>query len=132
MIKWEEKFATGVPDLDEQHKKIFSFLNDFENMVKQHKTAASIKKAIDFLEHYAKIHFNFEEISMTKYHCLERMKNKDDHQVFLDTVTKYRARFAKEGYTEGLLRELHRWIEKWITEHICTVDVHLKEYIPKK
>ena len=132
MIKWDEKFATGVPDLDEQHKKIFSFLNDFEDMIKAHKTAASIKKAIDFMEHYAKIHFNFEEINMAKYHCLEQTRNKKDHQLFLASVDKYRARFAKEGYSEGLLMELHHWIEKWITEHICTVDVHLKEYILKK
>ncbi len=132
MLKWQEAYATGIADIDEQHKKIFSMINELDHAIAAGDTRAHLEKTIQFLGHYAKIHFNFEEICMAKYRCPVAAKNKNAHQEFKESYLKYADRFRKEGYSDQLLHEIHKMCEDWIVHHICQVDVHLRECVHKK
>lgn len=131
MLQWQEIYATGTADIDDQHRKLFGVINELHDAIAQGKGEMYLDKALKFLAHYAKVHFNFEEICMAKYQCPVALKNKEAHRDFLEKYKKYQERFEKEGYSEHLLYEIHKMCEDWLTHHVCAVDTHLRSCVPK-
>ena len=131
MLTWNDAFATGVADLDEQHKRLFEVINEFDAAIQRGEGEVKLGKTMEFLGHYAKIHFNFEEICMAKYRCPVASRNKEAHASFMESYKKYRERLTREGCTAGLLREVHRMCEDWLVNHICKIDTHLKGCVSK-
>ena len=79
-----------------------------------------------FLEQYVKAHFNQEEACMHKYLCPIATKNKDAHQKFILTFKAAQEKIKNEKTSNKALKELHCFLEKWIREHLCKIDVQLK------
>ncbi|MBI5415946.1 MAG: hemerythrin family protein [Candidatus Omnitrophica bacterium] len=131
MLTWNDAYATGITDIDEQHKRLFGVINEFGAAVDRGEGEMKIGKTMKFLAHYAKVHFNFEEICMAKYRCPVALQNKKAHSSFLESYKKYTDRLAVEGCTEKLLREVQRMCEDWLADHICKIDTHLKGCVSK-
>ncbi|MBI5149798.1 MAG: hemerythrin family protein [Candidatus Omnitrophica bacterium] len=131
MLTWNDAFATGVADIDEQHKRLFEVINDFGAAIERGEGDLKLEKTMKFLGHYIKIHFNFEEICMAKHRCPIASQNKKAHTSFMEMYKKYEGRLGYEGCSEGLLRELHKMCEDWLVNHICRIDTHLKGCVSK-
>lgn len=135
MLLWEEKFATGSPTIDEQHRQLIEHLNQFEGLVlKTNPTAADVTLIIhflDFLENYVDKHFSFEEQCMESYRCPAHQKNREAHQNFLQLFQQHKRQAQKGGFRLELLVELSRATNHWIQDHILRVDVELKPCLAK-
>ena len=135
MLLWEEKFATGSPTIDEQHRQLIEHLNQFEGLVlKTNPTPADITLIIhflDFLENYVDKHFSFEEQCMESYRCPAHQKNREAHQNFLQLFQQHKRHAQKAGFRVELLVELSRATNHWIQDHILRVDVELKPCLAK-
>ena len=127
MLTWEEKYSTGVPQLDKQHQNLFKYTNDLEDYINNNfGSQETTNRMMQFLEQYIKVHFSNEETCMHKYLCPMAAKNKEAHQGF---IQKYKATVSKikEGKSgDKALKELHQFLEAWIKEHVCKLDVQLK------
>ena len=64
MIIWNEKFSTGDPSIDKQHKMLFEFFNTLEDVIKEGRGQSYLVSGLPFLESYAKAHFGFEEVPL--------------------------------------------------------------------
>jgi hemerythrin len=53
-------------------------------------------------------------------------KNKEDHRRFVDVLSGYRQRYAVNGFDRAEACTLMDTIDRWLAEHICGVDMHLK------
>jgi len=127
MIKWNEKFATGVYILDEQHKELFRYSNDLEGILKEGDVSSEmIQAGLKFLEKYVLNHFGQEENCMHQYHCPIAGKNKVAHQKFIKAYRLFEKRISQGEDAYRTLRHLHTFLEKWLVEHICKIDTHLK------
>lgn len=125
MIEWDDKFATGVEKIDEQHKKLFKMLNDFETLVQSGDAEARFEDALKFLGNYTKVHFGCEEICMQQMACPVLEVNKKAHASFLAVFEGFMDRFKSEGYSDALANELLRTAQGWLVKHICGVDVKM-------
>ena len=128
MITWEEKYATGVAELDKQHKNLFKYTNDLEEYLQNNfGSKETTDQMMHFLDQCIKVHFSHEETCMFKHECPVASKNKDAHQKF---IKKFRATEEKikteESSSDDSLRELHHFLETWLVEHICKIDTQLK------
>jgi hemerythrin len=127
MITWEEKYSTGVAELDKQHKNLFQYTNDLGEYVKNNfgskETTASMMR---FLDQYIKVHFNHEETCMHKHLCPAATKNKDAHQKFILQFKATEKKINDENTGDKALKELHYFLEKWLVDHICKIDTQLK------
>ena len=65
-IEWTEDLATGVPEIDAQHKELFSRINRLLEACNQGQGRAEVGKTLAFLEEYVLIHFSTEEKIMTE------------------------------------------------------------------
>jgi len=127
MLIWDEKYSTGVAQLDKQHKSLFQYTNDLGEHIKNNfGSQETTNNMVQFLERYIKAHFNQEEACMHKYLCPIATKNKDAHQKFILTFKAAQEKIKNEKTSNKALKELHCFLEKWIREHLCKIDVQLK------
>ena len=68
---------------------------------------------------------------MEEYRCPVAQKNKAAHLMFLDTLRDYRQRYAVSGYLATDARELVNTLDRWLDNHICRIDVHLRKCVKK-
>jgi len=125
IIKWDESFSVGVKEIDEQHQKMISILNEVYEMVTANNYSdPEIRKILKELTDYADFHFGTEE----KYFKLFDYDRAEEHeQVHED----YRLRVAemKAQYDSALrndiLVDLSVFLNGWWLWHINHTD---KEY----
>lgn len=135
MLIWTEKFSTGSPTIDEQHRQLIQYVNRLEAMLVENNPNRehyeTMLKFLIFLEDYMESHFNFEEQCMENYRCPSHHKNCQAHEQFRRMFAKFRARFNHEGMRMELLKELNQTINTWIEGHILAVDTTLKPCIKR-
>ena len=136
MLLWSEKFSTGSPTIDEQHRQLIRYLNQFEGLLVQtnptREEIAFISQFLDFLEDYINSHFSYEEQCMESYRCPAHQKNKQAHENFRQMFQRFKAHAKKEGFRTEMLIELNQTINAWVQDHILRVDTELKPCLPKK
>ena len=130
MIVWEEKYSTGVAELDKQHKSLFNYTNELEEYIKNNfGTQDTIDNMMRFLGQYIKVHFDHEETCMNKHLCPVAAKNKDAHQKFIQHFKVTQEKIKEGSANDKALKELHHFLETWLVEHICKIDTQLKTCI---
>jgi hemerythrin len=131
-MKWSETYATGIAEIDEQHKTIFNMTGDFRAALDEGQGEGSYGLLLEFLERYCRGHFDFEERCMEEYRCPAAQQNKDAHVRFDGVLAGFRQRYAASGYRLADARELLDVVEQWLSNHICGVDIHLKNCVKGK
>ncbi len=131
-LEWANIYATGVEEIDAQHRKLFKMINELGDAIKAGQGPEAAPQALKFLGDYVKTHFGYEEECMHKLKCPVAGKNKEAHESFLKLFTKYNDRFRAEGYKEDVVVELHTIAVDWLVKHICGVDVNMKHCVRKE
>ncbi|MDQ7010696.1 MAG: hemerythrin family protein [Mariprofundaceae bacterium] len=130
-LQWDDAYSVGVKEIDDQHKKLFEFIDRLEHHLEKGVTEKDVKADLDFLGMYIKSHFCYEEICMWRNKCPVADKNKKEHAKLEEAYAGFQERFQREGVSEDLLRKLHATAESWIINHIMKVDMHLKSCVNK-
>ncbi len=135
MIIWSEQFATGFPEIDEQHRRLIHHVNQLEGMLIQtNPTAAdvaAIQTFLDFIEDYIRFHFEHEEQCMQCHRCPAHEQNCQAHENFREIFKRFKDKSRHQGFRMELLMELNQTINNWIQEHILRIDLQLKPLAPQ-
>ncbi len=125
-LAWKEIYETGNDRIDSQHKKIFEMTNRLEAMLAGTE-AFDPGSVMRYLDMYVSIHFCYEESCMFTAKCRVHKVNRDAHVRFMELFDKMQARFKKDGPTREFVQELYDAIAEWIVQHICKIDINLRE-----
>jgi hemerythrin len=126
-ISWDESLmASGIPELDLQHREWLSRFNEFEQAIDLNKGEEACTRALLFFIHYTDTHFKFEEDLMEHYHCPARFKNKDEHEQFRTRMQEITYMTWPLGATGEDVLRLEEELVNWLKEHICAVDMQLR------
>lgn len=128
-VKWKDSYSTGVERVDQQHQMIFKMTNDFRLALDEGGGESVYPLFLEYLEHYCKAHFDFEEGCMHKLKCPAAQKNKQAHLEFVDNFERFSLAYQNHGFQQTDARELIDTIDNWLQDHICCIDVHLKQCI---
>ena len=128
-MKWSDDYATGIERIDEQHKTIFRMAEDFGAALATGGGERTYEVLLDFLDRYCGVHFRFEERCMEEYRCPVAQKNREAHARFTKVLGGFRQRYAANGYLVADAYEFVETVEHWLSNHICGVDVHLKQCV---
>jgi hemerythrin len=131
-LEWKEEFATGVDRVDEDHKMIFKMAGDFRAALDAGRGREVYSTLLDNLYVYCRGHFGFEEQCMHEHRCPVAQKNKNAHAYFLETLAGFIQRYADYGYDASEARRLTDTVDRWLTDHICSIDIHLKRCVSKR
>lgn len=127
-VQWSDDFATGVDQVDQQHRRLFSILDDFEVRMNRKENANTLISVLHDLNNYTREHFAYEEGCMDRCICTSACVNKMAHQRFLRMVDQY-LQACKTGTPDrGLFESLHNELVDWLKSHICKIDTSLRKH----
>lgn len=123
LIKWDDKFATGIAGVDTEHQELIASINAFYANVSQQADKAAL---IDILnEIYGAIHAHFmlEERMMQQYGYDEYEAHRSDHAKLLDDIRDMTMELdATDQFDEQLLQQK---LNDWFVVHFKTHDSRL-------
>ena len=130
-MKWSDDYATGNEQIDDQHKTIFKMAEDFREALNEGSGERVYDGMLQSLDLYVRTHFGFEEKCMDMYACPVAAGNKKAHDRFVEVLSRFQKRYAASGFDRADARDLVDTVDRWLAEHICRIDVRLKEYVEK-
>ena len=124
MFTWKDEYETGVPHIDEQHRKLFEIGNDAYELLNNTFSLDKYDKIINILEElkaYAIFHFKSEEEYMLSISYKKFLSHKVEHDDFIKKVSEADLKSIDESQNEYIL-SLLQFVYKWISEHILIKD----------
>lgn len=134
-LVWNDSYATGVTEIDEQHMILVHTLNEAGVTLVQNCNQESLEQITQDLLSYALYHFDTEEALMQEYDypsadgSLDTLHH-EQHRAFSAKVVAVR-----EGIKSGNLisaDELLGFLNNWLVNHILHTDKHLGAFVSAK
>ncbi len=111
----------GVKEIDLQHQRMFSIINDLYDAMVVFKAHEGIDEVIEKLVEYADFHFKTEEKYFDKFNYEEKEAHEAIHQAYRDEVKKLMEK-RKEGVGVELSYDIFDFLQKWWVGHINFED----------
>jgi hemerythrin len=134
-IEWTPDLATGVKEIDEQHKELFKRIDSLVEAWKGGNAAQEtreVEKVIAFLNDYVVFHFGTEERYMDKFGYSSTTAHKAQHAQFVKTFGRLKDRFKAEGASPALVEDANQLLVDWLKNHIHFVDKALGLFLKLK
>ncbi|MDR0525304.1 MAG: bacteriohemerythrin [Spirochaetaceae bacterium] len=131
-IAWEDRYALGIPAVDEQHQELLNLTNELYEACRLGDEAAgklfkdTIRRTVD----YVKKHFSAEEQILERIAYPELASHKLEHEAFVKKVLEEVKNF--EGGKTFVPNQFVRFLRDWILAHIAVSDKKYAEYILKR
>ncbi|MDR0554327.1 MAG: bacteriohemerythrin [Treponema sp.] len=129
LVEWDDKYAIGIPLIDEQHKQLIQLTNDLYKACRDGTEAANaqFKEAIRGTVDYIKYHFSAEEKMLENIKYPELTAHKRQHESLVKSILVDVKNFeeGKKFVPNAFVREL----KDWILTHIAVMDVRYAQYM---
>ena len=130
LITWSDKLNTGVPSVDEQHKKLVSMVNRMNHALLTGKANETVGRVLDDLIDYTASHFQHEERLMTTHDFPGYNEHKRQHDELKQNVLDLQRRF-NEG-SARLNVEVMVFLRNWLKGHIMGSDAAIGAFLTSK
>lgn len=127
MIEWTQALSTGVPQLDEHHRRIFEWLAEMERAALDGRTLFGVY-ALVRLKHYTRDHFAAEEALMKTAGYPGLAEHMAEHEAF-------RARLGElqvKSMGQDISMDTVKLLSDWLTHHISKTDMAYVPHLKKR
>lgn len=129
-IVWnQERMTTGLEEIDGQHRELIKHYNEFQDALAHGKGRDVCVRTLAFVAEYAEWHFKKEEECMRQFRCPAAAANLAAHNGLRMELIKVRSRIKNDQMSIEDLVKLSQILSDWIQNHICSVDVRLRECV---
>lgn len=119
-VEWDQSCSVGVHLIDDQHKRLFTLINDF------HEAKTNLDQVLQDLLSYVDFHFKTEERYFSQFHYEKLEEHKQQHDFYEKRIKDLYTQCLTEKIDEGKISvEMEGFIKDWIIYHIKGSD---KEY----
>lgn len=125
MIQWKPELATGVKQIDEQHKNLVDICSRTFTLAKSRDEVDHYDEIVSLLEElrdYTRYHFSFEESLLEKFNYTDFEQQKMEHYLFLKRIEKMDMGNIDKDQTNSVLEILDMLVD-WISSHIMNTDM---------
>jgi hemerythrin-like metal-binding protein len=126
-IAWSDSFATGVAEMDRQHRELLEHIGRLPALVRS--DPAAVGRTLDFLGEYAGSHFAVEERLMEAHAFPGAAAHREAHRAFVSDFSRLRYDHDVRGVTEGLPERIGDWMADWLGNHILSMDQALARHV---
>ncbi len=119
-IEWNDKYSVGISIIDEQHKKLFGFINKTIEAKEHSDNKEELEKELEEMTTYALEHFETEEAYMREFDYPECRRHSEEHYRFFDKTLTYFDRVINGDY--HISNELIEYLKQWLVNHIQVSD----------
>lgn len=128
-IEWRDYLATGIEEIDLQHKELFARINVLLDACTRGQGRDEVLKLLLFLDDYIKTHFAAEEKLQKRSDYPGYPEHRDQHTRFVRQVDELERQFTNDGATIGLVIQTNRTMTEWLIEHISRVDKAFADFV---
>ena len=128
-MQWTADLATGVTEIDNQHKEIFSRLGQLFAACSEGRGKEEVLRLILFLEEYVKEHFSAEERLQMRHGYPDYAAHRGEHSRFMADVDRLTREFRAEGATLPLVIMTNKTLSSWLLQHITRTDMAFAKYL---
>jgi hemerythrin len=120
IIQWTTDLSVGVAEIDQQHQKLISIINDLDNAMAQKKGREVLRGVIQKLISYAQSHFKTEEEYFDQFGYEDSAAHKAQHVGFIKEISG----FCEDYFSgkSGLSVSLMNFLGEWLVDHIKGAD----------
>ncbi len=126
LIKWDDSFSVKVAEIDKQHQKLISMINELNDAMKQGKGNDVLGKIINELINYTVFHFSTEEKYFDQFGYPGKASHKNEHAAFVKKVSEFKDKFEKAEV--GLSIEVMNFLKDWLKNHIKVIDMKYSQF----
>jgi len=128
MVKWNDNFSVKHEDIDEQHKKLISIINEVAYLVNEGDTDfANFLELVNHLDGYIQEHFKYEESLMDKYSYPDKEAHINQHndlRIKMESMNIFDINKPTDFY-----KDLLTYLVNWISTHVMQTDKKLGLFI---
>lgn len=129
LVIWQEKYALGMPEIDDQHRMLFDIMNKVWDGIIRNADSSIMEIALEDLERYTMLHFTEEEIFMRNINYPHFNQHVFLHQKFVERISNEKNK-AQQGQKISL--ELLHFLRDWLVNHILVEDRRYVELFHKE
>jgi hemerythrin-like metal-binding protein len=127
IFKWDDSFLTGVPAMDEQHRRLVRMVNDLNRAVSTRRANDVLNGIVDQLIDYTAHHFRDEEAVMAQARYPEIDGHKKIHKDLVEKVLDVQKKLKSGEAVVGA--KLLEFLKDWLIQHIKGTDIKYGRFI---
>lgn len=131
-LEWDKSLATGIDSIDDQHKELFSRMNQLVLAMREGKGKNEVIKTLDFLEDYVIKHFTEEEEIQKKNNYPQYNIQHEEHEKFKKELKDLRKVFETTGVSAIFVINTQQTMTTWWRKHISNLDKDLGKFLGDK
>ena len=126
IFPWDDNFNTGLPKVDEQHRKLVQMLNLLASHIAFDAKTGLLSQLFSELADYAVYHFDTEEAIWREYLADDSAEEEHRaiHRSFVQEVSRLRASQESKAIAE-VADETLGFLARWLASHILESDRYL-------
>ncbi len=128
-IEWNEELATGIKEIDDQHKEIIKRMQIIDNSSEQMVSEEEIDKMVRFFGGYMIEHFDTEDKYMIDYKYPKYDLHKSEHMKFLKNFAVLKRLCEEEDSTSLIILAIQNQFLDWLVHHILHTDKEMAAYL---
>ncbi|MBI5422992.1 MAG: hemerythrin family protein [Opitutae bacterium] len=132
MTDWSERFETGDPQIDADHREFFLRIEALKAAFAAGAPTNRAAELLQLLHEHALAHFQREELAMARAGCGAHIENCTAHREFARKLDGWTQLLCLSGPTPSLVEDIHRESAAWMRHHILRVDCRLRGCLAAK
>jgi hemerythrin-like metal-binding protein len=130
IFPWDDNFNTGLPRVDEQHRRLVQLLNVLASNVAFDADTAQLRNVLDELADYTVYHFRTEEDIWNTYLKDDpaEAEHRATHARFVAEVARFNAELNTRP-ADQLTEEALAFLARWLASHILETDRQMAQVV---
>ncbi len=120
LLDWNDTLSVNVPEMDNEHKKLISLVNELNDAMKSGKAKSEMDRIFGALASYTVSHFASEERYLQKVGYPDLAAQKAEHAALLKQVTDFKADY--DAGKAMISVKLMGFLRDWVRNHIQKED----------
>ena len=126
LFVWDEKYTTGIDDIDQDHKGLVKLINDLYEAMQDGSGGALLLPIFSALKHYTETHFAREERYMVECAAPDQDNHFREHREMIARLVDLETRH-RQGEAAISLQTL-TFLRDWLRNHICVIDQNMADH----
>lgn len=133
---WKNKYALGVPIVDEQHKELFRRIDLFVQTLRSSTDwdgkVQRVNETLEFMKDYVVEHFHDEETYQKRIGYPGYQAHKKIHDDMVNYVSQVSDEYERSGCSEQLMQKFAGKLLAWLINHVAAEDQRIATYAIEK
>jgi hemerythrin len=131
-MRWEPTLATGVPELDEQHREILAELRVLIHSIRRGRSRAQVGSTLAVLRAHVAEHFAAEEALMSRVAFPDLERHRAEHDGFATDLEDLDRDHERHGATPALVLRVSEYVTSLLRKHLFESDHALATFLRKR